>query len=173
MFFLKWIKAFLVVFKIGPERVLRLVEETRRDYLTGLLNRRGFEESLGIEVERLKRYGKIFSVLYLDMDDLKLINDSQGHHMGDRAIIAIAKIIQDILRITDFAGRVGGDEFIIVLPETNEQGAMSVIKRIKEKASNISIGYSSFYDGLVVKEVIRTAESRMYKDKRERKGVGE
>ena len=107
---MKFIKAFFLVLQIGPEKVLRLQEESITDPLTGLLNRRGFYERLRIEKSRSDRYGHSFLLAYLDLDNLKKINDTLGHHEGDKALISLAETVKKNIRSTDFAGRLGGDE---------------------------------------------------------------
>ncbi len=153
------------------EKMEAIEKESRTDLLTGLLNRRGFEEKLEEERERSNRYGHSFLILYLDMDNLKQLNDSKGHEIGDRALISIAKKMKKNCRSIDFIGRTGGDEFIVVFPETSgEKEIKEIVERFR-KIENISVGYCQYYPGALLREVINTAERRMYEDKRKKKGV--
>lgn len=92
-------------------------EYATRDALTGLQNRRDFLEAGAAEVERAKRYGHSMAVIFLDLDDFKQLNDSQGHDAGDAALRATAKALIKALRSSDRIARLGGDEFAILLPE--------------------------------------------------------
>lgn len=115
--------------------VARDVERLRRqastDALTGLLNRRAFDEALTQEVARASRYRRPFSVIMMDLDGLKAINDHHGHSAGDAALVAMARAIRASLRSSDSAYRVGGDEFVILLPETPKRLIAAVIDRIR------------------------------------------
>ena len=162
---IKFIKALFLVLKIGPEKVLELIQT---DPLTGLLNRRGFEERISVEVARVNRKKSRFLVIYLDLDDLKKINDLHGHHKGDEAIITLAKTLKENIRRTDFAARVGGDEFLVVFSETTEKTEKAILKRLRDEIS-ASIG-NCHYDGSEsIEEVLLSAERRMREDKKERK----
>lgn len=106
---------------------LRLEQELQHfasyDLLTGLLNRRALEERLGEEVERARRYRRPISVILVDLDAFKTLNDSRGHAAGDAALRRVGQLIRDNLREADFAARFGGDELVVVAPEaTTEQG---------------------------------------------------
>ncbi len=168
---LKFFKAILIVLRMGPERIERLEKDARTDPLTSLLNRRGFEERIDTEKERSNRYGHPFVVAYIDMDNLKEINDSQGHGAGDEALISLARNIERNCRAIDFAARLGGDEFIIVFPETSESDAEIIIERIRE-IKNISVGYCQYSSGdAVLSEVVNRAERRMREEKKKKKGA--
>ncbi len=93
----------------------------RTDGLTGLLNARAFEEASSREVERSRRYQYPVSLIYLDLDDFKLINDREGHKTGDDLLVELARILTANLRSSDIIGRLGGDEFVVLLPETDGQ----------------------------------------------------
>lgn len=110
----------------------KLAHEASHDPLTGLLNRRAILERLGIELERAKRNQARLVVTMLDIDHFKSINDTHGHHAGDVVIQALAKIMTDNVRKYDMVGRVGGEEFLIILP-VNEQGQETDCQAILER----------------------------------------
>lgn len=111
------------------------MEETLRqlathDALTGLFNRRYFFTLAERELERSQRYGHPLALLMLDLDHFKAINDSRGHQAGDQVLRAVASIIQTNLRQIDVVGRYGGEEFVVLLPETARMTALAVAKRL-------------------------------------------
>ena len=101
------------------------------DGLTGLLNRRALTDILSHEIDRAVRYGSDLSMILCDVDRLKAINDGYGHTAGDRALQAIADTLRDALRKADYLGRYGGDEFMLILPETSLDGARSLAEKIR------------------------------------------
>jgi len=115
-----------------------LEEMAHTDALTGLQNRRLFITRLNEEVERVRRHDSVLSVLIFDLDHFKRINDTHGHDAGDRVLITVSKVAGKIKRITDVAARVGGEEFALLLPETNAEGAHHLANRLREgiEASN-------------------------------------
>jgi diguanylate cyclase (GGDEF)-like protein len=110
-----------------------LVELASRDVLTGAANRRAIEETLGLEVARARRHQRHVSVLFLDVDHFKSINDDFGHKAGDRVLVDVAAVIGNCLRPTDIVGRWGGEEFVIVLPETDSAEAAAIGERIRAR----------------------------------------
>ncbi len=108
----------------------RLEHLSRTDGLTGLINRRALTDSLGYEIDRAKRYGSELSVILIDIDNFKEINDSHGHDIGDRALQLLSATLKTKLRKTDIAGRYGGDEFMLILSETSLSGAESLAAKI-------------------------------------------
>ncbi len=106
-------------------------EEAFTDHLTGLANRRRFERHLEREVARTLRHERSFCLLMLDIDHFKQINDNYGHDVGDEAIKSFARILQEGIRGIDLAARVGGEEFAIILTETNLGSAMEVAERLR------------------------------------------
>jgi diguanylate cyclase (GGDEF)-like protein len=108
----------------------KLLEYSTTDTLTGLLNRRAFEERLAEEINRSNRYASKFSVLMIDLDDFKNINDRYGHPVGDLALKLVADTVRGSLRHLDLAARLGGDEFAVILPETVGSNAYTVAQRL-------------------------------------------
>jgi two-component system cell cycle response regulator len=101
------------------------------DHLTGLANRRRFERQLEREVGRTLRFGHPFSLLMIDIDNFKNLNDSFGHDAGDDAIRAISKVLREGTRGIDLAARIGGEEFAVLLVETDQQGGVEVAERLR------------------------------------------
>ncbi len=101
------------------------------DGVTGLLNHRSLHERLAEEFVRASRHGQPLSVLMLDLDHFKAINDTQGHLAGDDALRALAGVMRQAARETDILGRSGGDEFVVILPQTDGAGALPVGERIR------------------------------------------
>ncbi|HWA76707.1 MAG TPA: diguanylate cyclase [Polyangiaceae bacterium] len=129
----------------GPLRMAALMDEQQRlaavDPLTGLKNRRSFLELANIEVARSSRYGLPMSVLLLDVDHFKSINDSHGHAGGDQVLSAISASLRKQLRTPDLAARWGGEEFVIALPSTDCAGAQVVAERLRESVERLPISY--------------------------------
>ena len=101
------------------------------DALTGLANRRAFEQVLGREVEKTRRSGALFAILILDINHFKSINDRHGHAAGDTALQAVARVLASTARKVDCCARLGGDEFAVLLPDTSEGDAPFVVRRIQ------------------------------------------
>ncbi len=114
------------------KRARDLEEETLLDPLTGVHNRRAYEKRIQEEVARFEHHGQIFSILMIDIDNFKSVNDRYGHWAGDRCLEEVTKLIEKILRGTDFLARYGGEEFITILPGTDEQGIYIVAERLRE-----------------------------------------
>jgi len=110
------------------------------DSLTGFYNRRKIEEVLHSEMERAKRYGHPLSVMFIDIDNFKQINDTYGHRKGDEVLRKVADLIRREIRRTDFVGRFGGEEFMVVLPETEPEKAVRVAERIRERIEREEFG---------------------------------
>ena len=111
----------------------QMSELAREDPLTGSLNRRGLDDVFEREQARAKRRGSPLCIALLDMDDFKNLNDTHGHGAGDDALIHVVKIVKETLRTMDVIGRFGGEEFLVVLPDTNIEDAMLVIGRLKKE----------------------------------------
>jgi diguanylate cyclase len=112
------------------QEVGELARQARTDPLTGLANRRGWNEQLGRELAQARRSGRPVSVALLDIDDFKEINDSRGHQAGDRLLVASAAAWQGELREGDVLCRWGGDEFAALLPDCSEAAAHEIIARV-------------------------------------------
>jgi diguanylate cyclase (GGDEF)-like protein len=117
--------------------LVREASQARYDPLTGLSNRRACEERAALELARLQRSGEALSVAFLDFDGLKQINDNRGHAAGDAALIHLAETAQAVLRPTDLLSRIGGDEFVLLLPDTDYDEATMVIRRIQGRLAEV------------------------------------
>jgi len=109
----------------------RLEFESERalvDPLTGLKNRRAFEEAALVEIDRARRYGRPFTVALIDLDDFKRVNDTLGHQAGDQVLVAVSSTLRRLLRSVDIVARLGGDEFALLLPETALSEAATVFR---------------------------------------------
>ena len=107
-------------------------EYARKDFVTGISNRKSFFEITQREVDRTRRYGGSFTVVYTDCDDFKSINDTMGHDAGDKCLRLIAKAIEKDIREVDLVARLGGDEFAILLPATGQESAKKFIERLRK-----------------------------------------
>jgi diguanylate cyclase (GGDEF)-like protein len=121
----------------------RLAEQIGTDPLTGCLNRRALELRLRNDWRLGSRRGSPVAVLALDLDHFKRINDSHGHHAGDRVLEQIARIMKETARDTDSVARFGGDEFVILLPDTGWQGALTFAERLRHKVDESNFGTPS------------------------------
>ena len=144
------------------------------DPLTGLANYRRLLDALDSEIKRYGRTGRSFAVLLLDLDGLKKINDVHGHLVGSRALCRLADTLRIHCREIDTAARYGGDEFVLVLPETDSEAARRVAQRISERLRNdgeeppisVSAGAATFpRDGRTISEVLGAADHALYGDK--------
>ena len=108
-----------------------LSEKVRIDQLTGVLNRRGMDEAMTREVARAARAGTKLSIALLDIDNFKKLNDNYGHHVGDAALKHLATVIQESIRPTDIVSRFGGEEFVVLLPNTDIEQAMASMTRLQ------------------------------------------
>jgi len=111
----------------------------RFDALTGVLSRRALLEAFDAEVERAKRYGSALACLMLDLDHFKTINDTYGHQFGDEVLHRIARVISEHCRTNDHLGRYGGEEFLIILPETRIDGATKFAERVRSAVAETSL----------------------------------
>jgi len=170
---------------IAIERSL-LFEEIKKltliDALTNLFNRRKMEEDLRNELERSKRYTRPLSILMIDIDHFKNYNDYHGHQKGDEVLRKIASILRDNVRTIDRVYRYGGEEFLVMLPEIDKEGALACAERLRRKVEQepfegeeesqpsgkitISIGVASYpLDGDSIEKLIEAADSALYRAK--------
>lgn len=150
----------------------------RVDKLTDVYNRRYFEEILEKEIKKAQRYNNKFSLIFIDLDDFKIINDTQGHKMGDCVLRYFANALKANLRDTDVIARLGGDEFVLILHNADEnqaQGKMGYIKNylrdnpLNDITIDFSYGICEYKDGMNIDDVLTFADNRMYDDKKLRK----
>ncbi len=167
---------------ITKERALmlaRLQDLAITDGLTKLYNSRYFYKQLDSEVNRAKRYNHPLTLLFMDIDYFKRYNDTYGHLEGDKVLAGIGKVIKSCLRKMDTAYRYGGEEFTVILPETNRGKVMTVAKRIKDAMENekfspqseksisitISIGATEYCPGERISTLVQRADKAMYLSK--------
>lgn len=166
----------IIVVDVTDQRALEenLRRQASTDSLTGLANHRQLFEVLHAEITRSQRTGREFTILLLDLDGLKHINDRFGHLVGNRALARLAQILADCCRAVDTAARQGGDEFAVVLPETDSAEAALVASRICElltkdmelPALSVSIGVAGFpKDGDTIATVLYAADRALYRMK--------
>jgi diguanylate cyclase (GGDEF)-like protein len=153
----------------------RLRELSIRDSLTGLFNRRHLHQRLAEEIARADRSGRRFSVAMLDLDNFKQVNDEHGHQTGDEVLIAFAEDLAGRVRRTDCVGRWGGEEFLLILPETERSYALQLLEELRAHvarpreglpAFTVSAGVAEFpADGRDVLPLVAAADSRLYEAK--------
>ncbi|MBN1384792.1 MAG: GGDEF domain-containing protein [Elusimicrobia bacterium] len=154
----------------------------RIDYLTGIPNLRCFFELANKEMERGRRYGKPVSIAYLDLDNFKKANDFFGHVVGNKLLQSVAATIQNNIRKLDVVARIGGDEFVIMFPETKDKSAENTIRRVIDKLSTamnenkwpvtFSVGFITFRRlPDTIEEMIKPADDLMYLAKNEGKNI--
>ncbi len=120
------------VFVYGTTAYKRERIFARQDFLTKIANSQHLTELAEVEIERCRRYGRPFSVVYMDIDNFKAINDTLGHRAGDELLYEVAQTIQKNIRSTDTAARLGGDEFAILLPETDAEHAAALVPKLQD-----------------------------------------
>ena len=160
------------------ENYLKARRESMHDPLTGLSSRRALEQKLEKEFARAVRYNLSFCIAIIDIDDLKRINDSSGHFAGDRALLQLARVIRHQARTTAVVARYGGDEFVVLMPETTLSDAAAALERLRVRAETITVnnsakltiscglaGWSLEHDN-GLKEVFRRADAALYEAKR-------
>ena len=173
-----------IVVRLLTEHVEQLLAEldkaARTDRLTGLANRRALEDDYRREAARAARTGEPIALVLLDLNRFKHINDLYGHAAGDTALVGVAARMRDILRATDVAARVGGDEFILLLPNSDEASATAVAERLAESAAERYAGITpvGFCFGVAaaragaesLDDLMRRADQELYVKKRARYG---
>ena len=145
------------------------------DPLTGLYNRRSGEQRLAQEMSRSTRNGHPLTILALDLDDLKQVNDRFGHPAGDHLIRSFAERLNKAIRGSDLAARLGGDEFLVLLPECKPEGVLQVLSRLSGLQVqckghlvevSFSAGWTNFKPGESADELLRRADDALYANKR-------
>jgi diguanylate cyclase (GGDEF)-like protein len=167
---------------IGLDRLIAETQETRllsvTDALTGLGNLRHLRDALRLEVERASRFGRDVGVLVLDLDHFKAVNDRYGHRAGDAVLVEFARRVRGLVREVDRTFRQGGEEFVVMLPETDVAGSITVARRIRDEVRarpitvrgagvsvpvTVSIGVAVFpRHGLTEVEVLQAADQALY-----------
>jgi|ERR1700722_5149050 two-component system cell cycle response regulator len=161
----------------------RLLQLATSDPLTGLFNRGYVDERFAVELSRARRYGNALTIAVIDADRFKLLNDTHGHQSGDLVLRMIGGILRDSFRQSDTAGRYGGEEFVVILPETDMKAARRKLETLREQVANtpivlgardekiqvtISAGLASFpQDGDDAAQLFALADERMFQAKKE------
>jgi diguanylate cyclase (GGDEF)-like protein len=150
----------------------RLAEEARVDKLTGLLNRRGFEERVGIELAHARREGALVGVVSFDIDYFKRVNDEWGHEAGDCVLVHLGEVFREQSRSTDVIARMGGEEFVAVLPRFDIGAARAYAERVRAAFSapadpdmprvTISAGITAAVGPIDIEPLLQTADSALY-----------
>lgn len=172
----------VVIFKDITEQKKMQEELTQLalyDKLTGLYNRGSFDKKLSEELERSSRYKKQFSLLMFDIDFFKKVNDAYGHQAGDEALKGVANIIRESIRATDYPTRFGGEEFIVILPETDSTEAVNLAERIRKIIEvadihtseteaihiTVSIGIATSHKDISTDALLKNVDDALYKAK--------
>lgn len=157
----------------------KLGDASNRDGLTGLFNRRYLEQSLIKEFDRTKRYNSPLAIVMIDLDHFKIVNDVHGHLTGDEVLRRAAEILNQGVREADTAGRYGGEEFLLILPQTNLEGAVRLAERLRRNVEaekivsngatiqmTISLGVAQARDDITTHEaLLREADTCLYESK--------
>jgi diguanylate cyclase (GGDEF)-like protein len=123
------------------DAMAKLADSSSRDGLTGVHNRRYLENHLASEYDRARRYGTHFSVAMFDLDHFKHVNDTYGHLGGDAVLVDVSRRVVELLRSSDMCGRYGGEEFAVVLPETNLEGARQFGERLRTFIAQVPVDF--------------------------------
>ncbi len=172
---------FLIVSGLLAELASRFEAEAalaREDALTGLLNRRGFIEAAERELARSRRTGEAVAFAFLDLDDFKTINDTEGHEAGDAVLRDMAAVCLTTMRSVDLTSRMGGDEFAFCLPGVTREGAQRAVDRLRENATaqphlpGFSLGLAYFEEPpLTLDAAMHEVDRAMYRAKAAGKGL--
>lgn len=157
------VMSIMVSFLLGYMVIMRLVRKlqhlSHHDSLTGLLNRRAIEYLLNREMQRLQRFDEHFSVLSVDIDHFKRINDRLGHAAGDAVLCAVAQTLQAHAREVDRVARFGGEEFCVLLPHTLHEGAVLAAERLREAINLVSIPWNDEVISVTISTGLATADN--------------
>src|SRR5229473_3040405 len=165
---------------IALDRARQFSSEARTDHLTGLANRREFERIMEREVALAERHNRTLSLMMIDLDNLKRINDRHGHRAGDAALRLVAQQLQRVVRVSDICARIGGDEFGVAMPETELERAREVGSRLQAavvqagmaarsaEPIEVSIGFAAWRAGQDWQAAYEVADADLYEDKRRR-----
>ncbi len=164
----------------NQQKTQQLHEQATHDGLTGLLNRRMIDEMVPVELQRTHRYHRDMSLVLLDLDGFKAVNDNLGHEEGDRLLRVFSACIRKVARVSDLMFRYGGDEFLLVLPETTREQAEVALKRLAGAACpelittlgrvTFSAGIASCVSDPAAEDLVKLADDRLYQSKRLGKG---
>src|ERR1700682_2582100 len=177
---LEFVAAVADQIAVALDRARQHTREARTDYLTGLTNRPEFERAIDRAVAAAQRHKRRLALMMIDLDNLKEINDSYGHHVGDEAIRVLAQELQRAVRATDTCGRLGGDEFGVAMPEADERDAREVGLRVRQSLDELnrsnkvavpvefSIGIPAWRPGMDWQAMYQVADKALYVDKRRR-----
>ncbi len=152
---------------------LALNEQATRDWLTGLYNRRYFEETLADHTEAACRYDRELSLVLFDIDEFKQVNDADGHEAGDTVLKEFSELLKQSARKADIVCRYGGDEFAVILPETGTDHAWHFAERIfqlLEKSKELNFSVSGGVAALPAENLMAIADSNLLNRKRKRNG---
>ncbi len=146
--------------------------EMQTDPLTGLNNRRALDMVLRAQFGQLRRYGVPFSLLMLDIDHFKCINDEQGHLHGDETLRSLSALLLKVVRVTDSVVRYGGDEFVVVMPQSDHTGAGDLAERLRGEIAKaltltVSVGVASATDADTAESLFERADAALYCAKNE------
>ncbi len=166
------------------ERIEVLAELATKDPLTGCLSRKMLSDAIDKSLYNLHRYGKPFSLIMMDFDNFKEINDRYGHNTGDMVLVKFSRTIKDNIRETDQLFRYGGDEFTLLLPETAGKSACAVANKLRDRVLSltfiarkeefyisVSFGVTSAREGDTRSSVIERVDSALYRAKKEHRVV--
>ncbi len=145
------------------------------DALTNVFNRRTLESRLSLELKRVNRYQQPVTIIMTDLDHFKQVNDTYGHDYGDQVLITVASLFKEEIRDTDFVGRVGGEEFVLVLPNTDKEAGLFVANRMRNRVEAYAFEHgevtfsggavSAPEDGTDMKELLKKADQALYRAK--------
>lgn len=162
------------------QELQRARDESKEDFLTKLYNKRALEELMNIKEAEFERYGHNFTVVFLDLDHFKEINDTYGHDAGDAVLFAFAKILKNEARAVDIVGRFGGEEFLAILGETDAKGGIVFAEKVRKKLKKsslmykenqikitVSCGVSDRKSNFSLQSLLKSADENLYKAKHE------